>query len=225
MKRLILILCAGQLAACANLLNPPPTRDPQYAPARPEDMVAPVRNLGGIYQPDSDLRLFEDVRARRVGDILTVRLIETTDAKKSADTKADRSAQTTVKAPVLMGQEAAQVLGYSLESSLESTNTFEGKGDSNQSNALRGNITVSVVEVLPNGYLRVRGEKRVGLNQGNEYIKLSGIVRPADIDLTNTVDSTKVADATMIYNGDGAVADANRMGWLQRLFTSILFPF
>jgi flagellar L-ring protein precursor FlgH len=225
MKRLTLILCASQLAACANLLNPPPTRDPAYAPARPEDMVAPARNLGGIYQPDNDLRLFEDVRARRVGDVLTVRLVETTDAKKSADTKADRSAQTTVKVPMLMGQEAAKVLGYDVQTSLESSNVFEGKGDSNQSNALRGNVTVSVVEVLPNGYLRVRGEKRVGLNQGNEYIKLSGIVRPADIDPTNTVDSTKVADATMIYNGDGAVNDANRMGWLQRLFTSILFPF
>jgi flagellar L-ring protein precursor FlgH len=124
-----------------------------------------------------------------------------------------------------MGQEAAEILGYNVSSSLESTHKFEGKGESNQSNLLTGNISVTVVEVLPNGNLRVRGEKRVGLNQGNEYIKLSGLVRPVDIDTTNSVDSTKVADATFIYNGEGVVADVNRMGWLQRFFTSILFPF
>jgi flagellar L-ring protein FlgH len=228
MKRLIPVLSLAFVSlftGCASILNPPPSRDPAYAPARPSDMIAPQVNMGSIYQPNTDLRLFEDVKARRVGDILTVRLVETTDAKKNANTAAGRSANTKVNAPVLMGQQAAQILGYNVEAELESTNKFEGKGDSNQSNALKGNVTVSVIEVLPNGNLRVQGEKRVGLNQGNEYIKLSGIVRPADIDTANSVDSTKVADATMIYNGDGVVADANRMGWLQRFFTSVLFPF
>jgi flagellar L-ring protein precursor FlgH len=225
MKRLMLLFLATQLAACASILNPPPSRDPAYAPVRPEDMIVPQQNLGAIYQPNNDLRLFEDVKARRVGDILTIRLVEKTDAKKDANTTADRSATTKVKAPMLMGQEAAEILGYNVATSLESSQQFEGDGKSNQSNALKGNVTVSVVEVLPNGNLRVQGEKRVGLNQGNEYIKLSGIVRPADIDTSNSVDSTKVADATMIYNGDGVIADVNRMGWLQRLFTSVLFPF
>jgi len=169
--------------------------------------------------------LFEDVKARRVGDILTIRLVEKTDAQKDANTQAERTALTKVKAPMLMGQEGADILGYDVASSLESTNQFKGDGASNQSNALKGSIPVSVVEVLPNGYLRVQGEKRVGLNQGNEYIKLSGIVRPVDIDTNNAVESTRVADATMIYNGEGVIADVNRMGWLQRLFTSILFPF
>jgi flagellar L-ring protein FlgH len=225
MKRLILLLMVGQLAACASLLNPPPTRDPAYAPARPEEMIAPQQNVGAIFQLGYDFRLFEDAKARRVGDILTIRLVETTDAKKTADTTADRSATTTVQAPILMGQQAAQILGYDVKTSLESTNKFGGTGKSDQSNALRGTISVSVIEVLPNGNLRVQGEKRVGLNQGNEYIKLSGIVRPVDIDTANVVESTKVADATMIYNGEGTIADVNRMGWLQRLFTSVLFPF
>ncbi|QSA98369.1 flagellar basal body L-ring protein FlgH [Methylococcus sp. EFPC2] len=226
MKRLIpLFLVATQWVGCASLLNPPPTRDPAYAPVRPVEMAQAPMNPGGIYQPGVDMRLFEDVKARRVGDLLTVQLVETTDAKKKADTSANRSATTSVKAPMLMGQEAAEILGYNVKTSLESEHDFEGKGDSNQSNALKGVISVTVVEVLPNGNLRVRGEKRVGLNQGNEYIKLSGIVRPADIDTNNTVLSTKVADATMIYNGEGVVADVNRMGWLQRFFTSFLFPF
>ena len=225
MKRLFALALATQLTGCASILNPPPTKDPAYAPARPEDMVVPKQNAGSIYQPNNELRLFEDIRARRVGDVLIVRLVEQTDASKDANTKAGRSAKTTIKAPMILGQEAAQVMGYDLSTSLESSHEFNGKGSADQSNALKGNVSVSVVEVLPNGYLRVQGEKRVGLNQGNEYIKLSGIVRPVDIDTTNTVDSTKVADATMIYNGEGAVADVNRMGWLQRFFTSVLFPF
>jgi flagellar L-ring protein precursor FlgH len=225
MKRLILLILLSELSGCAAILNPPPSRDPAYAAARPEDAIIPPANPGSIYQAGGGLFLFEDVRARRVGDTLTVRLVETTNAKKKANTAADRSAKTTVKAPVVLGQEAAEILGYELKSSLESSHEFAGAGTADQSNALTGNVTVTVVEVFSNGNLRVQGEKRVGLNQGNEYIKLSGIVRPVDIDSANTVDSTKVADATMIYNGDGVLADVNRMGWLQRFFTSVLFPF
>lgn len=225
MKPTCPLILALALTGCADLLNPPPSRDPAYAPARSEDMTPPMNNVGAIFQPGYESRLFEDLRARRVGDTLTIRLTERTDAQKDADTQADRSANTTVQAPMLMGQEAAQLLGYNLKTSLESSHAFAGQGSSNQSNALTGSLTVTVVEVLPNGNLRVRGEKRLGLNQGNEYVKLSGIVRPVDIDPTNTVDSSKVADATMIYNGDGVVSDANRMGWLQRFFYSVLFPF
>jgi len=225
MKSFAPSLLALLLTGCASLLNPPPSRDPNYAPARAEDMTPPMTNVGAIFQPGYEVRLFEDLRARRVGDTLTIRLTERTNAQKDADTQADRSANTTVQAPMLMGQEAAQLLGYNVKSSLESSHTFAGQGSSNQSNALTGNLSVTVVEVLPNGNLRVRGEKRLGLNQGNEYVKLSGIVRPVDIDQNNTVDSSKVSDATMIYNGEGVIADANRMGWLQRFFHSVLFPF
>lgn len=220
MKRLIFLAIATQLVGCASLLNPPPARDPAFAPARPESMVVAPQNIGSIYQPNGDMRLFEDVKAKRVGDILTVRLIETTDASKTADTKASRVGTTTVEVPTIMG-----VAVSGLKESLSSSNSMEGKGTSDQSNKLTGKVSVSVVEVLPNGYLRVQGEKRVALNQGNEYIKLSGIVRPMDIDTSNSVDSTKVADATMIYNGDGVMSDVNRMGWLQRLFTSVVFPY
>ena len=82
-----------------------------------------------------------------------------------------------------------------------------------------------MIEVLANGYLVVRGEKRIGINQGNEYIRLSGIVRPIDIDEDNTVLSTRLADPTIVYVGDGAVAESNAMGWLARFFISSLFPF
>jgi flagellar L-ring protein precursor FlgH len=90
---------------------------------------------------------------------------------------------------------------------------------------LSGNITVTVIEVLPNRNLYVRGEKRIGINQGNEYIRLSGIVRPEDITPQNTIESTRIADPTIVYVGEGMVADANTMGWLARFFNSVLFPF
>ena len=112
-----------------------------------------------------------------------------------------------------------------LSTNLSSSNTFSGESDSAQSNSLNGDITVTVADVFPNGNLYVRGEKRLNLNQGNEYIKISGIVRPVDIGSDNTVSSTKVADATIIYNGDGAGADANKLGWIARFFISAVFPF
>ena len=112
-----------------------------------------------------------------------------------------------------------------LETSLSSASEFDGEGDNTQKNSLTGSLTVTVADVLPNGNLVVRGEKRVSLNQGNEYVKVSGIVRPVDIDPDNSIASTKIADATIIYNGDGQTASANKAGWLTRFFSSALSPF
>ena len=113
----------------------------------------------------------------------------------------------------------------SLATNLSASNGFEGAGESTQKNSLTGSITVSVVEVFPNGYLFVRGEKRLTLTAGNEYIRVSGIVRPVDIQADNTIVSTKIADATIIYTGDGQLAESNSMGWLARFFNKPIFPF
>ena len=102
---------------------------------------------------------------------------------------------------------------------------FDGDGENTQENQFNGSVSVSVVEVLTNGYLRVRGEKRIGMTGGNEYIRVSGIVRPEDIDINNTVESTRIADATLVYVGDGQVADASKMGWLAKFFISTIWPF
>ena len=115
--------------------------------------------------------------------------------------------------------------GSNLTQSLESSSNFSGDADNTQNNEFSGSISVVVTEVLPNGYLRVRGEKRIGMTAGNEYIRVSGIVRPEDIDLRNTVESTRVADATLVYVGDGQTSMASRMGWLARFFASALMPF
>lgn len=228
---MILALMASVLAGCQTN----PVRDPAYAPMRPViPPPAPVGN-GSIYQAGYERSWFEDMRARRVGDMLTIKLAEKTDAKKKATTAVKKSNSNSVTNPTILGSTPqfntpgiiplASNSNNNLGFSLESESDFSGEGDSAQNNELTGDVTVTVVEVLPNGYLMVRGEKRIGINQGNEYVKVSGIVRPADIDSTNTVLSTRLADPTIVYKGDGAVADSNVMGWFAKFFISALFPF
>ncbi len=228
---LIILLGVVLLAGC----NSPPKRDPAYAPIRP--VVPPPSPLGNgaIYQAGYANAWFENVRARRVGDMLTIKLVEKTDATKKAATSVKKDNSNSVTNPTILGTSPqfsvpgvlplASTSNLNLGTSLESSHSFDGEGDSAQSNELTGDITVTVYEVLPNGYLLVRGEKRLGINQGNEYIKVSGIVRPADIDSDNTVLSTRLADPTLVYVGDGPVASANVMGWLAKFFISALMPF
>jgi flagellar L-ring protein precursor FlgH len=230
---LVILLGAALLAGC----NSTPKRDPDYAPMRPVvPPPTPVGN-GAIYQSGYANAWFENIRARRVGDMLTIKLVEKTNANKKASTTVEKDNITSITNPTLFGTtpefDAPGILplplatkkNLNLNTSLQSSHDFEGEGDSSQSNELTGDITVTVYEVLPNGYLLVRGEKRLGINQGNEYIKLSGIVRPADIDSSNTVLSTRLADPTIVYVGDGPVADSNVMGWLAKFFISALMPF
>jgi len=203
------------LAAC----TPVPPRDPEFAPVQPASLMPPIQNSGSIYQSGYDMRLFEDNKAMRVGDILTIKLQELTQAKKADDLNAKKDNSLLASAPMILGNPT------SVETEIKTTKDFKGEGEANQSNSLRGDISVTVVELLPNGNLKVRGEKRVTLNQGDEYIRLSGIVRPVDIDPDNTISSDKVADATIMYTGDGAMADASKMGWLSRAIYSPWFPF
>jgi len=216
-----ILSAAFLLTGCETL----PDRDPEFAPVRSEALRPPIQKTGSIYQDNYDMRLFEDQIARRVGDILTIILEEKTQAKKSADINVNKDLDVSITVPKLYGMDPSVVLGDALTNEISATRNALGNGQANQSNSLTGSITVSVVEVLPNGNLKVRGEKRVALNQGNEYIRVSGIIRPIDINASNTVPSGLLADATIMYTGDGAVADASRMGWISRSFFSWLFPF
>lgn len=208
--------------ACAPL---PPQRDPAFAPVAPADLRAPAQNTGAIYQAGYDMRLFENHAAIRVGDILTIKLQERTQAQKKADLNAKKDTSMTAQAPVFLGMNAASLLTGGGETTVQAAHSFKGSGDAAQSNSLTGNIAVTVVEVLPNGNLRVRGEKVVNLNEGDEFIRVSGIVRPVDIDVTNTITTDNLADATITYTGSGAMADSSKMGWFSRVLNSPIFPF
>ncbi len=220
-KIVVVSLALTVLTGCETL----PKRDPAFAPVQPANLRPPQKLTGSIYQAGYDVRLFEDHTARRMGDILTVILEEDTKAKKKADLDASKNNSTSVTAPNIAGIDPSILFGKDLSVTLASNHKFEGEGKANQSNSLKGNITVTVVDVFPNGNLRVRGEKRVTLNDGSEYIRLSGIVRPIDVSASNTISSGKVADATIMYTGDGAIANSSKLGWFSKFFLSPAFPF
>jgi flagellar L-ring protein FlgH len=205
--------------------TPIPPKDPAFAPVQPANLMPPAQNSGSIYQSGYDMRLFEDNKAMRVGDVLTIKLQELTQAKKADDLNTKKDIDVLASAPTVMGFATSALTGNDSAVELAAKRDFKGQGKANQSNSLIGDISVTVVELLPNGNLKVRGEKRVTLNQGDEYVRLSGIVRPVDISPDNTISSDKVADATIMYIGEGAMADASKMGWLSRLIYSPWFPF
>ena len=210
------------LTACG---TPLPKREPSFSPVAPADLRPPPQSTGGIYQAGYDMRLFEDHTARRVGDILTVQLNEKTQSQKGANTQDSKSDNVSIAAPIL-GLFGLGILGSSdMKAEISTKNSFSGKGKTDQSNQLNGAISVTVVELLPNGNLKIRGEKRVTLNQGDEFIRLSGIVRPVDITPSNIIDSSKIADATFMYTGEGALADVSSKGWGSRILNSPWFPF
>ena len=112
-----------------------------------------------------------------------------------------------------------------LQAGVADERSFTGKGDSGQSNSLQGQITVTISDVLPNGILEVRGEKWLSLNEGDEFIRVQGLIRPQDIGADNTVQSSKIADARISYGGTGSVANASKPGWMSNFFNSPWWPF
>lgn len=226
MREYQVIFCLGVLMILSGCAVTMPATQQMHTTMETEDIILPPKvDNGSIYQTGYDVALFEDLKARRVGDILTIVLVEQTNASKSASTSTSKTNDIGVTAPTIFGlpvtKDGDQILG----TSLESDKSFEGEGDSSQSNQLSGRITVTVMEVYQNGYLRIEGEKVITINQGDEYVRLSGIVRPSDITPDNTVLSTQIANAKIAYGGRGVVADANDMGWAGKFFNSKWWPF
>ena len=199
--------------------------DPQYAPIdMKSEQFQPINN-GSIFQVGRSVRLFEDNKAFRIGDLLSVTLSESTNASKSAATNTGKEDDVDLGISALLGTVPTHKDDPIFNNTLNGNRDFSGSGDSAQSNSLDGEITVMVTDILPNGTLVVRGEKIIGLNQGSEFIRLSGLVRPQDVSSDNVVLSRKLANARIYYGGGGVIAEANTRGWLSRMFDSPLFPF
>jgi len=222
-------LAAAAFALLAGCAMVPPSSVHQPMTARPASRDAPAPNNGSIFQTRyafqpgySNRPLFEDRRARSVGDILTININETTAATKKSSSAANRSGSSGLSVTGLAGLPGKSFLGSNLSASSDSK--FSGDGESNSNNAFTGIITVTVTEILANGNLLVSGEKQIGINQGSEFVRFSGVVNPSSISSTNTVSSTQVADARIEYRGNGYIDEAQTMGWLARFFLSFL-PF
>jgi len=220
------LVCVSLLGALLGACGMLPAKD-----HKPEPVVARVlppptpRTDGAIYQAGQQMELFADLKARRVGDVLTIVLNESTNAAKTAVTKTAKTTTVANTAPTVFGQSLTIHGAPLLSNTLNGAQSFDGEGSSAQSNSLAGSLTVTVMDVQANGNLVVQGDKTLKLNQGDEFVHISGVIRPADIATNNTVTSDKLADARISYSGKGAVDSSNRMGWLARFFNSPFMPF
>lgn len=220
-RLIVTLMLITQLFACTT----PKRGDAAYAPIMPKYIYGPERDSDSIYQAGTAWLLHEDIKARRIGDMLIVTLEEKTDAEKTSSTDTSKTTSVDIPDPIIFGTSAIRNGNAVLNNDLDSSNTFSGSGDSSQGNSLTGSVTVTVVEVLPNGNLVVQGEKWININQGEDYVRLRGIVRPIDINPDNTISSTRVANADIQYGGTGSLNDANESGWLARFFNSSWMPF
>jgi flagellar L-ring protein FlgH len=190
-------------------------QQPLPVPAPPLPMVS-----GGIYRPAAYTPMFEDYRARRVGDILSIEIVETVSASQSSTSSLNKkgSVDGSVSAAPFV---SPSFLGR-LSASGSSANTFEGKGTTDTTNDFSGTITASVIGVLPNGHLLVAGEKQVGVNQNVDTLRFTGQVDPRTIQAGNVVASSKVANVRVQHKGEGAMGDTQGIGWLGRFFLNLL---
>ncbi len=199
--------------------------EPDFSPAQPEVVVTDDTTTGAIYKVSTNRFFFEDIRARRVGDVINVILDERTDATKTASTSSNKGTTIGLPSPTLFGGDVTIGGRAILNNDISASSDFSGSGDSSQSNRLNGSVAVVVDGVLSNGNLRIRGQKRLTLNQGSEVVRVSGLIRAVDITPDNTVLSNQIADANISYGGSGVLADANKAGWLTRIVSGPFWPF
>ena len=222
-KSILMITLIALLGSGCSTIRP--SDKEEFAPVvRPLSLAQPSYNNGSLFQSDTML-LFQDPRPHKIGDILTVLLQENTNASKSASTATKKSDSNTLTSPTLFGNLVTDNGTEILNTDIANDREFSGEGDSSQSNSLNGNLTVTVVDVLSNGNLVVQGEKWLTLNQGDEYVRLAGVVRPQDISANNTIPSTRIADAQIAYSGEGFVQESNEQGWFAQFLNSKWWPF
>ena len=190
-----------------------------FAPTAPLPAPEPAAN-GAIFVGSGYSPLTSGTKAAAVGDILTIVLVERMTASKSNSATTSRGGNIGLSPPAT----GPLSIFNPADINMGGDQSFKGKGETAQSNALSGEITVTIAAVYPNGTMLVRGEKRITLNRGDELVQISGLVRAADIGGDNRLVSTKVADATISYTGKGEIAQASKQGWLQKFF-SIISPF
>lgn len=216
------------LAGCAatptvHVLEPTSARpQPTSIAVAAANAPRPQAADGAIFHPSTFRGLFEDRRARLVGDILTIQIQEKTSARSSSNSSVDRNASVDASLSRLPFKSPTSSILPKLGVAGSSSNTFEGKGETGSDNAFSGTITVTVIDVLPNGNLVVSGEKQVGINQNVEVLRFSGVVDPVSLLPGNLVPSTRVADARLEVRGRGDIDHAQTVGWLARFFLSFL---
>ena len=222
MRILTITAIALTLAACASPKQVEPD-DPFYAPVIPEMPNESKASNGSLFQDMQARDIYSDSKARQVGDIIVVSLNENTSANKGAKSEISKDTKVGMEAPNVLGKIPTWG-GVPMGVDLASGSEFEGESKIRQNNTLDGTISVTVTQILPNGNLVVRGEKWITINTGDEYVRLTGIIRGDDIAADNTIDSNRVANARIQYSGTGSAHENQEAGWLARFFSSSLWP-
>ena len=213
---LALLVSLASLAGCHS--GAPPHK-PDDGLAWTQEQLPPPTD-GAIYQSGREMVLAQNPVAHHIGDIVTIVLNEATAAQKSATTTTSKANTVTMPGTQLLNKNVSW-----LANNINDTSKFDGQGASAQSNSLTGYLTCTVLKVLPNGNLYVGGEKQIALNQGKEFVRVTGVIRPNDLAADNSVPSFRVASARITYDGKGAIADVNAQSWLSRFFNSPWMPF
>jgi len=226
MKYVIPVLVAWMtLSGCASTEKAETLPDdPDFAPILPEMEEEAIIPTGSLFKQNYVNNIYSDSKAHRVGDIISVILSESTQAQKNAKTELKKDNSNTLDPLVGLGGNNITFKDDSIQFGMNQSSNFKGDSKANQGNSLSGNISVHVTRVLPNGNLIIRGEKWMTLNSGDEYIRLTGIIRSKDITSENTIMSGKVANARIQYSGTGSFAEVNEQGWLSKFFNSSWWP-
>ena len=215
----LMLLAVLVIAGCTTV---PPTNVHQPMTARPAPRFEASAGNGAIYQAGTGRPLFEDRRARYVGDTITVNITESTTASAKSNNKVDKSNNQKASVTALSGLPGKGLLGLDLGAT--SSTAFSGKGEAANNNVFTGNITVTVIDVMPNGNLLVSGEKQLAIGNEQEFVRISGVINPSFVDAFNTTASSKVADARIEYKSAGQISEGQIMGWMARFFLNVL-PF
>lgn len=231
-KVVIVIAVTIGLSGCWHQPRP---GDPRFAPAIPDYQIPRKPIDGAILKVGYEPFLYVDQKARNVGDLITIVFDEAMTANKKAKSSLKKDSKNDMTNTTLFGTsldyDVLKILPFSTNKDLnlnfttDNKRSFSGDTSSDQSNTLTGRMTVTVTQVMPNGNLVVRGEKWLKLNQGDEYVRLTGIIRPRDVNANNEVTSSRIADARISYSGVGMLADSNKAGWMYRALSSFFWPF
>jgi len=226
MVKFILLVGLVALTGCTTLPNVEVKNDPEFAPVEPIEPGVDVVNSGSMFQENYTNNLYSDIKAHRVGDIITVYLEESMSASKKAGSSQSKtnSYGLGIDSTVLPSISNSPLTISGGEAGLNQNSKFEGDADADQSNNLQGSITVNVVRVLSNGNLVIRGEKWMMLNNGEEYVRIKGVIRSEDVSFDNTVSSMRVSNARIQYGGTGDFANTQKQGWLTAFFNSPYWP-
>ena len=212
---------SGMVDSLRNRVDPV-AGDPAWAPIHPSKSPRHyVAETGSLFSTTTANNMYDDAKPRRVGDIITVTLNESTNASKSSDADLAKNNDASMD-PLSVGGQELSIGEYNFSYALKNGNKFSGSAAANQSNSMSGSISVEVVDVLANGNLVIRGEKWLTLNTGDEYIRLSGTIRPDDIDFDNTIASNRISNARIQYSGTGTNQDMQEPGFLARFFNVAL---